>query len=87
MTNTVIEKKTIQRYEFKLFVYPFSSVEAWERATEADPLFVLQVPWLPTGKSLRDVAERIFANAEAKTPDLNSAGHLARIVFSSQRKT
>jgi hypothetical protein len=35
------------------------SVEAWECATREDPAFPLEVKWLPTGFTLRQVAERI----------------------------
>ena len=35
----------------------------WEKATQEDTLFVLDVPWLSTGMSLGQVAERIFRNA------------------------
>lgn len=37
-----------------------ATVEAWEAATRQDPLFVLDVPWLPTGRSLREVIKQTF---------------------------
>lgn len=36
-----------------------SSIDAWEQATAANPLFVLDVPWIDAGVTLRDVLGRI----------------------------
>jgi hypothetical protein len=58
-----------------------ATVEAWEIATNDDPLFVLDVPWLKTGHSLRQVAGRIFKNMNASTGPIKTASDLARIVF------
>ena len=58
-----------------------STVENWEAATAADPLFVLEVPWLATGRTLRAVTERIFKNTGATNGRFNSAAALARVVF------
>jgi hypothetical protein len=33
----------------------FSSLDAWEKAVQADPLFMLQFPWEPAGMILMDV--------------------------------
>jgi len=57
-----------------------ASVEDWEKATAEDPLFVLEVPWLSTGRSLREVTLRIIgAGGSAQTPPTN-ANDLARII-------
>lgn len=64
-----------------------ASVETWEQATEADPLFVLEVPWLPTGKTLRQVADRIV-QAQGRANVITSAADLARLIVNAQpRKT
>ncbi|MHC1768644.1 MAG: hypothetical protein AB9869_30920 [Verrucomicrobiia bacterium] len=60
------------------------TVEAWEAATTNDQVFVLDVPWLPTGHSVRAVAERIFKNLHTRTRSPRTAAALARIVFNHQ---
>jgi hypothetical protein len=61
-----------------------STVESWEAATAKEPLFVLDVPWLKTGLSVRQVVERIFKNHRAPRSAAASAGDLARLVFNQQ---
>jgi len=60
-----------------------ASIEAWEQATreEKDPMFVLDIPWLPTGMTLGQIVGRIFANLGAQDMNIASADDLARIVF------
>ena len=58
-----------------------STVEAWEIASTQNPLFVLEVPWLPTQHTLRQVAARIFQNQQALTKAPRTAAALARHVF------
>jgi hypothetical protein len=58
-----------------------ATVEAWQEASAQDPLFVLEVPWLKTGLSLRQVTERIFSNVQADKNRIQSAAGLARIIF------
>ena len=58
------------------------TVEAWEAASAQNPLFVLEVPWLPTQHTVLQAAERVFKQqqqAHAKAPW--TAAALARIVF------
>jgi hypothetical protein len=57
------------------------TVEAWEAASEQDPLFAADVPWLRTGFTVRQVAERIFKNQKATHPSIAHAATLARIIF------
>ena len=57
------------------------SVEHWEAASKEDPLFVLEVPWLKTGFSVEQVAERMFKNHRAAKASPISASLLARLVF------
>lgn len=58
-----------------------ATVDKWQLATNKDPLFVLEVPWLKTGHTLAQVCERIFQNLKARKPRYSSAGDLARLVF------
>ena len=60
-----------------------ASVEAWEEATKTDPLFVLEVPWLRTGKTLREVTDRI-AKAGSGAKPVASAADVARLIVNSQ---
>lgn len=59
-----------------------ATVEAWERATAADPLFVLDVPWLPTGKSVADVAGLIAGASTARGARVTTSNDLVRLLFS-----
>jgi hypothetical protein len=40
------------------------SVETWEAESAANPLFALEVPWLPSGMSVADAARRILARLD-----------------------
>jgi hypothetical protein len=68
-----------------------ATIEKWEEATKADPFFVQSVPWLKTGLSIRQVAERTFQNLLSGPSGLPgrdgtgpSAGDLARVIFNSK---
>jgi hypothetical protein len=61
-----------------------SSVESWEQATRDNPLFVLDVPWLPTGRKVRDIIERIFHQSQSDGGDIQDASDLARFVFNAE---
>jgi hypothetical protein len=58
-----------------------ATVEAWEKATDEDPLFVFDVPWLKTNHTVRQVAERTFDHLNATGPTIKTSSDLARIVF------
>lgn len=58
-----------------------ATVEAWEAASAEDPLFALEVPWLPTGLSLRQIVQRIVELHADLRPAATCARDLARIVF------
>jgi hypothetical protein len=60
-----------------------SSVKSWQEATEQDPLFAVDVPWLETGKSVREIADRIFDMNGAREMTFESARDLARLIFHS----
>jgi len=61
------------------------TVENWQAATEQDPLFVLEVPWLKVNRSVVGVVDRTFKNFNAGAASLLCAGDLARLVFNSQQ--
>ncbi len=58
-----------------------STVENWEMATAHDPLFVLEVPWLQTGRTVEQVIERIFRYTRVERPKTASAMDIQRIIF------
>jgi hypothetical protein len=58
-----------------------ASVEDWEQATAADPLFVLDVPWLRTGHTLAKVVERIPGARPSDPRSRPSARDLTRIIL------
>jgi hypothetical protein len=62
-----------------------ASVEDWEKATAEDPLFVLEVPWLPTGKSLREVTKRIVGAGRTVQGSPANASDLARLIHNQKR--
>ena len=57
-----------------------STVEKWQEATEHDWSFVLDVPWLKTGKSVKAVVDRIFRN-HSGDQRVRSATDLARVIL------
>jgi hypothetical protein len=61
-----------------------SSVEKWEENTKKDPLFVLDLPWLKTGKTVRTMLDRLFKNSGAGGQTFNNASDIARTVFNIQ---
>jgi hypothetical protein len=60
-----------------------ASVEAWEAATRDDPLFALEVPWLPSGMTLGELASRVTQPGRARARTIDSAADLVRLVFNS----
>jgi hypothetical protein len=58
-----------------------ASVETWAAASAADPLFVLDVPWLPTGMSVRQIAERMIAAAQGPALRVQTAADAARVIL------
>jgi hypothetical protein len=61
-----------------------ASVEAWERATAEDPLFVLEVPWMPTGFSLRKAAERMAEGRGRSGARVTCAEDVARLILNAR---
>jgi hypothetical protein len=62
-----------------------ASVEAWEQATAADPLFALEVPWLKTGQSLRAIAERGLKLESGAVRPLTTARDVLRLLLRRER--
>jgi hypothetical protein len=60
-----------------------ASVESWQKASAEDPLFALEVPWLPSGHTLRSATARITAMGRTRRR-ASSADDLARIILHSQ---
>lgn len=58
-----------------------TTIKAWEKATEKDPLFVLNVPWLSTGLSVQQMAERIIGSLGGSSNGHVTQEAMARIVF------
>lgn len=58
-----------------------STVENWEEASAKDPLFVLDVPWIKTNHSVKDVAERMFTRLGVPEQTVKSSQDLARIII------
>lgn len=63
-----------------------ATVEAWEKATKKNKLFVLDVPWLETKLTAREITSRIFRNhGLADDQVLTTADDFARIVFNRRK--
>jgi hypothetical protein len=60
-----------------------STVECWQEATERDPVFALEVPWLATGKTIHEVVERIFRNHPCGPRRVTSFADLVRLIFNN----
>ena len=63
-----------------------ASVEAWESASAEDPLFALEVPWLSTGRTLRQVVERAARAGGGRRSLASTARDVARLVLNGARK-
>ncbi len=63
-----------------------ATVERWEQATAKDSLFVLDVPWLKTGRSLGQVIERIFDNAGSSRGRLATSNDLMRLMANNSER-
>lgn len=57
-----------------------SSLEAWEAATAADPLFPLQVPWAPSGLTIRQAMEHLLHWGHDGSP-VADAADLADVMY------
>ena len=57
------------------------TVERWESETNKDPLFALEVPWLPTKHTVKQFAERTFKRLGAADTSIKTADDVARIIL------
>jgi hypothetical protein len=57
-----------------------ASVEAWQEASREDPCFAVDVDWLPTGRTVRGVLDRIGARQPPSPTRIRSRKDLARFV-------
>lgn len=62
------------------------TVEAWEEASKKDPLFVLEVPWIKTGLSVKSIAQRMFNLHGTNGADNKSVNALAAHIFNHNGK-
>ncbi len=58
-----------------------SSLEAWEEASKADPLFPLQIRWEPAGCTSRQVMDRLMDVRHASVKPLRGASDLADLMY------
>lgn len=58
-----------------------ASVEAWATATAADPLFVMQIPWMPAACTLVEAIDRLIVLRRQQVPRLGDAGALGDILY------
>jgi hypothetical protein len=58
-----------------------ATIERWEKETAKDPLFVLDVPWKPTGHTLRQLANRIFTANGGGNGTIKTADDIARLIL------
>ena len=58
-----------------------ATVEDWEKASTGDPLFVLNVPWLRTGLTVKQVAERMFDYHRVPLQAIPTSADLARLIY------
>lgn len=61
-----------------------STVEKWAEASEADPLFVLQVPWLKTGYTVRRLIDRIIKQCSPGQNGIVTEADLVRIILNQK---
>jgi hypothetical protein len=62
------------------------TVEKWQEASRADPLFVLEAPWLKTGLTLAQTVDALFRLLGAGRQTYDNAAALARIVLNQEQK-
>jgi len=58
-----------------------ASLEAWEEASRADPLFPLRITWEPAGCTLRQVLDRLIEMRHSDRKPLRSASDLGDIMY------
>ena len=67
----------------------FINLDKWEEFTKTDPTFVLEVEWIPTEKSIKELIDRMFKlhnPGGLKGADGITFADVERIVMSNQKK-
>lgn len=67
----------------------FINLDKWEEATKTDPTFVMDVDWIPTGKSVKEIIDRMFKIHKAggaKGADGITFADIERVVVQYQKK-
>jgi hypothetical protein len=62
-----------------------ATIDAWEAASKQNPRFILDVPFLPVGLSVKQVAERIF-DYHGRAASVTTSDDLARLLAHSQAR-
>ena len=76
--NLDVEDNSFERS--RLLDGRIASLESWETATAADPLFALQVPWAPAGLTIRRAMEHLLHWGQAASP-VAEAADLADVMY------
>lgn len=58
-----------------------STLEAWAEASQADPLFPLQINWEPAGCTPRQIMDRLIDMRDTDAKPLRSASDLADLMY------
>lgn len=58
-----------------------ATIAEWEANTKMDPLFVLDVPWIKSGHSVRQVVDRIFDKHQAHQTGVKNADDVAALIY------
>jgi hypothetical protein len=58
-----------------------ATVERWEAETKKDPLFAVEVPWIKSHRSVKDMAERCFRRFRAPDQSVKTSNDLYRVIF------
>jgi hypothetical protein len=62
------------------------SIERWEKETAKDPMFVLDVPWISTGRTVKQMLDRIFQLCRASRATVANSDDIARIIHNNSSK-
>jgi hypothetical protein len=62
-----------------------TDVDAWEKASRADPKFVLQIPWKPVGLTVRQLIESDFKIHRAQR-NLGQASEMVSLLMAAKNK-
>ena len=58
-----------------------ATIERWEQETASDPMFILNVPWIQTGLTLREHINHMFDNMEIHSNRITNALDVQRIIY------